>query len=178
MKKTTIKTERLTLVPLEEKHLYSAHKYLSDRENAKLMVFLPTESLEETKEYIKKAESEWEREKPDFLEFAVMYGGLHVGGITVYFLNEGKTAELGWILGAEYQRQGIITEGALAVMEYIKNTLGIFHIIAQCDSENEASKRVIEKIGLTLTNSEGTRKNRLSDEVRREYTYEMHFMYS
>ncbi len=178
MKKAVIKTERLTLVALEEKHLAAAHEYLSDRENAKLMVFLPTESLKETKEYILKAEAEWKKETPDFLEFAVFFGESHVGGITVYFLNGGKTAELGWILGKKHQRQGLITEAALAVMEYIKSTLGIFHVIAQCDSENEASKRVMEKIGLSLTNTEGKRKNRLSDEERTEYTYEVHFSLS
>lgn len=178
MKKTVIRTERLTLVPLEKKHTESAHIYLSDRENAKLMVFLPTESLEETKEYVAKAAAEWEKEAPDFLEFAVFFEDIHVGGITVYLLNGGETAELGWILSSAYQRRGIITEGARAVMDYIRNTLGISRIIAQCDSENEASKRVIEKLGLTLIDGTGKRKNRLSDEERTEYTYEVRFALS
>lgn len=55
----TIKTERLTLKPLGMKYLETVHEYASDLENTKYMLFLPNESIEETKEFLQMADKEW-----------------------------------------------------------------------------------------------------------------------
>ena len=170
---TTIKTKRLTLFPITLSDVESTYKYSSDKENIKLMVFLPHDSIEETKEYLSECERQWKSKSPDFLEFAVKLDGVHIGGMTLYFLNEGKTGELGWVIGKEYQNKGYVTEAAKALIKYAEEKFGILHIIAQCDSENHASCRVAEKLGMKLSDANGTRKNKSSDEIRKEFTFEL-----
>jgi len=58
-------------------------------------------------------------------------------------------------------------------VEFGWNTLGLRQIFAACDSENIASRRAIEKLGMQFVD-EGTRKNRsMGDEIRRELVYEL-----
>ena len=51
--------------------------------------------------------------------------------------------------------------------------LGIKHFIAHCDTENAPSRRVMEKLGMTLKDEYGGRKNKLSEEERREYLFRL-----
>ena len=48
-----------------------------------------------------------------------------------------------------------------------------FLIDAHCDAENRASQGVMRRLGMTLVDDAGTRKNRGSDELRREYLFEL-----
>ena len=83
------------------------------------------------------------------------------------------SAELGWIIHPGYHRRGFAYEAAHALIGYASEELGIRRFYAHCDTENTASGRLMEKLGMTLTEEHGGRKNRLSDEERREYQYEM-----
>ena len=56
---TEINTERLTLRPLGTEYLESVHEYASDPENTKYMIHLPNESIEETRDFLMRAENEW-----------------------------------------------------------------------------------------------------------------------
>lgn len=138
------------------------------------MVFLPYESLEETEQFLINAEAEWKKEKPDFYEFAMILNDVHIGAISLYMLDDGKTAEFAWVIDKEYRGNGYTTEAAKALLDYGVNTLGIQHYIALCDSENIASYRVMEKLGMTRTDSYMGRKNHSSDEDRCEYRYEIY----
>lgn len=60
------------------------------------------------------------------------------------------TFEIGWVLNKNYHNKGIITEVAKKVMEYAFNVDKIHRLVATCQPENLASKRVCEKIGLRL----------------------------
>ncbi len=192
-----IKTERLVLVPISSEYLESTYDYSSDKDNIKLMVFLPHESVDETKKYLKECEKQWERfyalqrrcecvgkkengqnlkaALPEFLEFAIIFEGKHVGGMTLYILDEGKTAELGWVMDKAYQGKGLVTEAANSLMDLARECFSVCRVIAQCDVENFASRRVAEKLGMTLVKTDGVRKNRGSEESRVEYTYEIRF---
>jgi RimJ/RimL family protein N-acetyltransferase len=56
-------------------------------------------------------------------------------------------------------------------MKYAVEELGIKRFIATCDTENEPSRRVMERLGMTLKEERGGRRNKLSPEERREYLY-------
>lgn len=168
-----IKTKRLTLRPIGMADLETQYAYTSDYENTKYMMFLPDESIEETKAFLKRVEAEWKKEKPAVYEFAILYENTHVGGVGIDLLDKGKTAEFGWSLNKKYWRKGICYEAAAAVLEYAVNQLGIKHFIAHCDSENVASYKVMEKLGMKRVDCYGGRKNKGSDEERMELRYEM-----
>ena len=169
-----IKTERLTLVPLDMSHLESAYAYSSDAALTKYMMFLPVESLEEMRKFIEDCVNERRRDPPAYYEFAVLLDGAHIGGVSLYFDTAPDSGELGWILRPEYQGRGYAFEAARALMDWARAQLGVRRFFAHCDAENLASQRVMRRLGMALTDATGARKNRGSDELRREYVFESH----
>ena len=168
-----IHTNRLTLVPLSMEHLQTAYAYSSDPVLTKYMMFLPVDSLEETKKFIEDSQRELEKDVPGYYEFAVLLGDRHIGSVNLYFDTAPDIGELGWLFLPEYQGRGYATEAAKGLLEWGSTHLGIKHFIAHCDAENLASQGVMRKLGMVLTDDTGTRKNRGSEEVRREYAYEL-----
>ena len=167
-----IKTERLTLEPTSMAYLESTHRYASDLENTRFMFYLPNDTLEETEAFIRRSVEEWGKERPAYYEFVILSGDAQIGGASMYMLEDGS-AELGWILDKRHWGNGYATEAARALIEWGRDSLGIKRFIAQCDSENAASSRVMERLGMRRVSLLGGRKNRSSDEERMELTYEI-----
>ncbi len=170
MKPIEIRTERLRLVPLGFRFYDSVCEYATDPENTRYMIFLP-ESPAEAAQFLKDADAEWGKDSPEFYEFAVLYGDEHVGAVSVYF--ENGAGELGWILNKKYWGRGITTEAARAMVRYFAENMGTTHFIAHCDAENTASRRVMEKLGMTKTAEYGGRRNRAAAEDSTECQYEL-----
>lgn len=169
-----IHTPRLTLRPADISMLESTHAYAGDLENTRYMMYLPYASLEETAQFLRDAEAEWRSEVPQRYEFAIMLEDCHIGGITLYIQEDRSHAELGWVLHKDYWRRGYVTEAAKALMDFAVQELGVRRIFACCDSENVASYKTMEKLGLKLVKGDGVRTNRsMGAEVRRELTYEI-----
>ena len=57
--------------------------------------------------------------------------------------------EVGWTLGREFWGRGLATEGALASIRFGFETVGLAQIISFTLTGNLASRRVMEKCGLT-----------------------------
>lgn len=173
-KNIEIRTDRLTIVPIGMDFFNSTHAYASDLETTRYMMFLPNYTEDETSEFLRASEEEWAKEYPEYYEFAVLLGDKHIGAVSLYRDEEDKnTGELGWIIHKDHQHKGYAYEAAKALMEYAAGKLGIRHIIAHCDTENLPSYRLMEKLGMKRTDEYGGRKNKCSDEERREYLYEV-----
>jgi|GEM_PF-392553 len=78
-----LKTERLTIVPQSLKYLKSTHEYASDKQNMRFMVYLPNDTIEDTKNFLARAEEEWNSPAQRDFECAILRGGEHIGGISV-----------------------------------------------------------------------------------------------
>ena len=167
-----ITTERLALEPISLEHLESIHRYSSDPENTGYMMFLPYESIGETEAVIRESMDMWRSDAPHHLEFVVLLGGECIGGVTLYPTKPGE-AELGWILDKCHWGHDYAEEAVRAAMEYGRRERGVHRFFAQCDSENAASYRLMERLGMHRVPGLGTRKNRSSDEERLELTYEI-----
>lgn len=165
-----LETERLSLRPARTEDFEAVYSYAGNRENARYMMFLPHESEEETLAFLKRAETEWEKESPAFYEFAVVLEEKQIGSISLYRCSDKAEGELGWILHKDFWGKGYIPEGAKAVMEFAKTQLGLQKLIAQCDARNKASAHVMEKIGMRLESC-GTRTYEKTGEVAEELTY-------
>lgn len=170
-----IKTERLTLVPISEAFLDSACAYAMNADNARLMVYLPKEDRDEVREFLRSAGCEWQKPQPDICEFAVLRDGEHIGGMTMYFEGDYTRGELGWIIRRDCWGNGYAVEAAKGLMEHFRKAMGLDRFIAHCDSENTASKRVMEKLGMHYVETHGGRFNRLTEGERRECLYEIIF---
>jgi len=139
-----IRTERLVLSPLTTKYLHSTHEYISDPENVRLMLFMHKDTIEETYAYLKQSEDEFKKDHPSFIKMAVLLNGVHIGAVSLYFRDEGKTAELGWVINKRYQRQGYAFEAISALWGFAVRDMGIKHCIARCDTENTASSKLMQ----------------------------------
>lgn len=166
-------TERLVLKPMSKDYLETAHEYASDKETCRFMVYLPSDSIEDTLYYLIDAETEFAKETPNYYEMAIFCGDKHIGAVSLYLDEDRVKGELGWTLNKKYHGHGYATEAARALVEYASEELGIRHFIAHCDAENRASSRVMEKLGMKLVSEYGGRKNKLSDEERMERLYEL-----
>ena len=125
------------------------------------MVFNPKETVEETKAQIQESISQSEKERPAFSDFALLAGDEFIGDLALYFFeNDPAAAEFSWVISPKHSKKGYGFEAAKEIMEYYRENKGITRFIAQCDSENIPSIRLIEKLGLKLSDVNGTRFNR------------------
>ena len=168
----TISTPRLTLRSVCLKDLEARHAYSSDPENTRFMMFLPNESIEETEAFIRESMAEMAKPEPNCYEFTIFLDGAQIGGIDIEMHGEGQ-GTLGWILDKRYWGNGYAQEAARGLMDWARENLGVRRFIAYCDSENAASYRLMERLGMRRTACDGGRKNRSSDEERMELTYEV-----
>jgi RimJ/RimL family protein N-acetyltransferase len=60
-----------------------------------------------------------------------------------------RHASLGYAIHPDYQGEGFATEAALGLIGFGFGALGLDRIVAQCDTRNGASYRVMEKAGMT-----------------------------
>lgn len=168
-----LSTPRLTLRPVTPADLATTHAYAGDLENTRFMMFLPYADEAETAAYLLEAEKQWHMDAPERYEFAVCLDDRHIGGITLYMQEDRREAELGWVLHKDYWRRGFVTEAARRVMDFARS-IGVRRIFACCDSENVASYKTMEKLGMRLVKDDGVRTNRsMGDTPRVELTYEL-----
>ena len=159
--------------PIGLQDLETAFAYASDAENTKFMTFLPDDDIEQTRDFLERCERQWQKQQPDYYEFAIVQGGRHIGGVSIYLDRSKNTCEFGWILDKNYHGMGYATEAAKAVLDFAVQELGVTHFVAHCDSENKASQNVMSKLGLCCIGCANGRRNKGSSEDRIEMTFEL-----
>ena len=168
-----IKTERLLLRPMNISDLEIVHEYASDKENTKYLRFGPNDTIEETMTFLSGIAKEWEKDAPDFYEFAIVLDGKQIGAVCVYLDDKHESGEFGWILNKKYWGNGYATEAALALKDFVVRELEVKKLIAHCDARNKASAHVMEKIGLKLESDDGIRVYFKRNETARELMYSL-----
>jgi len=69
-------------------------------------------------------------------------------GLVGFICRDHRQGEIGWALGVEHRGQGYATEAARALMDYGFNSLGRHRIHADTSSDNLASWRIMERLGM------------------------------
>lgn len=64
-----------------------------------------------------------------------------------------QTVEIGYGIQSDFQNQGFATEAVNAIKNWAFASNQVTKIIAECATENAASMRVLEKIGMSRTSS-------------------------
>ena len=171
MVKKTIKTERLTLRPIQAGDEKEIHEYAWDK-SITMMFFLPNETFEETVRFVKENAAEWESEDQSNFEFVILLDGKIIGGCDCDLGHspDRSYATLGWIVNRNYRGRGYASEAASAVMDFAFENLGITKVYAQCDTRNPASLGVMRKIGMKCVDDKGTRTYPRTGETSGEYT--------
>lgn len=57
--------------------------------------------------------------------------------------------EIGWRLSTSAQGKGLATEGAQAILNFLRETTSLTEVVAITAVENQPSRRVMEKLGMT-----------------------------
>jgi RimJ/RimL family protein N-acetyltransferase len=170
-----IKTERLILKPLGLEYLDSTHEYASDPDNTKYMIHLPNESKEETEQFLKSVEDEWNNPNQQVFEYAIILEDKHIGAVSLRLEDNKKVGSLGWILNKDYHGKGYATEAAKALrnLALSQDGLHLDMLIAHCDYRNTQSIRVMEKLLMELVSDKGIRRYKGSDEDIQELVYSL-----
>ncbi len=71
-------------------------------------------------------------------------------GLTVQEVEGARDVEIGYHIARAMRGQGLATEAARACRDYAFDRLGLNRLIAIIDPRNAASRRVAEKLGMTL----------------------------
>jgi len=71
-------------------------------------------------------------------------------GLLPWTIEGQNEVEVAYLIAKEYWRQGLGTEAAQAIFQYGFEQLGLSRLICMIDPANIASRRVAEKIGMTL----------------------------
>ena len=158
MEKIELKTERLTLRPVQLGDENQIHEYAGDKEIT-MMFWLPNDTFEETVDFVKRNVKEWESENPTDFEFVIIYEGKIIGGCDcdLGHSEDHSYATLGWIINKKYRQHGFASEAAAALLDFAFTRLDVQKVYAQCDCKNKASFGVMKKIGMKLIDDKGTR---------------------
>ncbi|MBA2795711.1 GNAT family N-acetyltransferase [Streptococcus porcinus] len=170
-----INTERLELKPMNREFIDSTHHYASDKDANRYMLNLPNDSIEETEDFLLNSEYNWKcySEEEFELEFAIIYNSKHVGGLSLTKRADENVVEIGWILARPFWHQGIAFEAAHSAISYFSETFQVKHFIAHCDSQNQASYLLMEKLGMKRISVSDGRLNKKAKETTSEYLYRL-----
>ncbi len=76
--------------------------------------------------------------------------GTWIGDIGVFSIVDNKIGEMAWYLDPSYWHRGYACEAGAAVLDYVFDTLGLQRVSAQIAHDNQASRRLAEKLGFVL----------------------------
>lgn len=155
----TITTERLLLRRMRVGDCYDMYEYASDPSVTRFLTWSPHPDVEYTKEYLQYIANHYKL--GDFYDWAVILREQNkmIGtcGFTRFHMNH-DCGEVGYVINPAYRGRGIACEAVRMVMRFGFSELGLHRIEAKYIEGNEASRRVMEKVGMTF---EGMRREEM-----------------
>ena len=145
----TLYTERLTLRKMKVSDADDMFEYASLPQTTRYLTWRPHRSREYTKEYLEYLGTRYA--SGDFYDWAIILDGKMIGtcGFT-RFDPQNDSAEIGYVLNPAYHGREIAAEAAREVIRFGFEELGLHRIEAKYMVGNAASRRVMEKLGMTF----------------------------
>lgn len=143
-KKTSLKTLRLVLKPFETQDMDAAIELFCNEEIKKTFM-LPDFSKKEDAEALFTTLKEFSLSQDHFV-FGIYHSGQLIGFFNDVDIKE-NLMEVGYVIHPKYQNQGYATEALSAVIKELFR-MGYSVVTAGFFSENQASRRVMEKCGM------------------------------
>lgn len=150
-----LETPRLRLRPFVHADLEAIHAYASDPQVSQFMGWGPNDSAgtEAFLGGLLKDQETWPRPTIQLalerLAAPGVIGSVRLGADP----RRAGVADFGYVLHADFWRQGYVVEAMTAVIDVAFGPLGLHRLQATCDVRNRGSWRVMEKLGM---NREGT----------------------
>lgn len=160
-----IETNRLILRKMMVLDYENMYEYACRTDVTKYLTWSPHQNSDYTREYLEYISTKYSL--GEFYDWAVInkYDQKMIGtcGFTRFDFHS-NNAEIGYVLNPQYWNQGYATEAVRAVIDFGFRKIGLSRIEAKYIEGNDASKRVMERVGMTY---EGTMRSALL--VKDEY---------
>jgi RimJ/RimL family protein N-acetyltransferase len=170
---TELRTPRLVLRRFRPADASAFRDYRQDPEVARYQSWDPTYSLEEAERFMASIARTSPGTPGEWFQFAVVSAttGHLLGDVGIRTDAENPDlVELGITLSGAEQGKGYATEMAAAVIAYAFDVLNAAKIRATTDSRNDASIKLLERLGFLWTSTEDVTFKGASC---REHTYEL-----
>jgi RimJ/RimL family protein N-acetyltransferase/predicted enzyme related to lactoylglutathione lyase len=147
-----ITTERLLLRPIDvSRDLEDLHAYLSREDVCRYIPPVPKD-----RDALRESYAAWKRpsvlrQEGDVLSLAVEHrdSGRLIGDLVLFWHSkEQRSGEIGYAFNPEFHGHGFATEAARALLALAFDGLGLHRVTARVDERNDASARVIERLGM------------------------------
>jgi RimJ/RimL family protein N-acetyltransferase len=142
---------RVTLEPLVAAHADDLFVQLSDAEVLKFIDNVPPPTVAGLRERYRKLQS---RRSPDgseeWLNWAVMIDGRAIGFVEATVRDDARIS-IAYGFGRAYWSQGYGTESVRLVIEHLASHVAGAVFEATVDERNIASRRLLERLGLVIT---------------------------
>ncbi|MFC0041869.1 GNAT family N-acetyltransferase [Actinomadura rayongensis] len=146
-----LRTRRLLLRPFQPGDLEGLYAYQSQPEVARFLVWEPR-TLEESRVFLRqKMDAATLEKEGDWLVAAVVAAetGELMGEINLQWSSrEHCQGEIGYVLNPAFHGHGYATEAAAEGLRLGFEELGLHRIVGRIDARNEASARVLERLGM------------------------------
>ncbi|MRX56139.1 GNAT family N-acetyltransferase [Bacillus idriensis] len=150
--KKNLSNERLLLREFTESDWIGVHKYASKEKVCQYQDWGPN-SEEESQAFVKQVLVDAAKKPRTRYMFAIVLKKeekmIGAGEINIRDFNH-KNGEIGYIINPDYWGRGIATDVAKLLIEFGFSTFNLHRIFAYCDPRNIGSKKVIEKVGMTM----------------------------
>lgn len=165
-----LETKRLRLRPVSMDDLEDMYEYASDQETTR-WTFPANQALEDTRQGIEKM---YLTDPVGKYALDVKSKQKMIGTLDTYGLSEkDKSLSIGIILNKAYWHQGLASEAMEAVLDLLLLDLDFEVVKAGHAQENQASKRLLEKMGFQLVaQKEGDQV--IADQQVTSYYYALH----
>ena len=166
-----IETTRLLLRPYVIEDWAHVHTYAAIPEFSRFEAWGPN-SVEDTKRFVGECIASMSEQPILGYQLAVVHREADrlIGGCTLKRKKvDIQQAFLGYAIHPDFQCRGYATEVGAALVEFGFNSLQLVRIYAECNTQNIASRRVMEKLGMRMVS---LRKNRRESKGVMVDTYE------
>lgn len=154
-----METEHLLLRKLTVNDCYDMYEYACREDVTRYLTWNPHRNVEHTREYLRYMGQRYR--VGSFYDWALIHREkqkmIGTCGFTSFdYVNNG--GEIGYVLNPEYWNLGLATEAAKLVLSFGFGQLGLHRIEARYMEGNDASRCVMEKLGMKF---EGIRRGAL-----------------
>jgi len=160
MKKSTFDLSKLSPFPvLETERLVLRNLDLSDaeaiffqRSNPKVLEYLDREPITEiaqAEKFLSEKLEDWKAGKAISWAMDLKDGGKKfIGDIALWrIIERDHRAEIGYGMHPDYWGQGYMKEAAVSILDWGFSTLGLHSVIGDINPENDASRKLLLKLG-------------------------------
>ncbi len=146
-----LETERLRMRAFQDRDIQGFAQYRSDPDVAKYQSWNTPYSIENATQFITEMKAIRPGIPGEWYQIAIELkeGYQLIGDCAFHILaKDAQQAEIGFTLARTHQGQGYATEAVTKLLDYLFDEFQLHRICATCDVQNQASARLLERIGM------------------------------